>query len=262
MTPARLRSRVHPRHHVTLHGHPPITMAAVLLRSRLVLPAIVVAFSVLALLAWRNDGSALRTWDLPVQHWAEGHRGDDVSTFFLGASQLGGLVFITLGLGTLLYVVYRRCHALGVVLLSAAFARPALEWALKELVGRPRPDFERLVPGLGPSFPSGHVMAAVALWGLVPAVVALVTHRRRLWWASVGVSGAAVALVAASRIYLGVHWLSDVVGALLLGTLYLLGVEYLLDWHHERSGCAPLDVAEAGLQTKGTNTRPGDGPPA
>lgn len=227
-----------------LHGHPPLTPAAVLLRFRFTVPALVVAFAVLAVLAAVDDGSALLTWDRPVQHWAESHRGDDVNTFFEGASQLGGVTVVALGLLTLLYLVYRRCHSLGIVLLAAVAARPPLEWLLKELVGRARPDFERLVPGIGPSFPSGHVMAAVALWGLVPPVVALLTHRRALWWASAAGSGLVVLLVAASRVYLGVHWFSDVVGALLLGNLYLLGVEWLLEWHHDRRGCTPLDEAE------------------
>ena len=47
---------------------------------------------------------------------------------------------------------------------------------IKAIVDRDRPDLERLVNGTGPSFPSGHVMAAAALWGLVPLVVTLYTR--------------------------------------------------------------------------------------
>ncbi|MEO7837387.1 MAG: hypothetical protein ABIS21_07080, partial [Acidimicrobiales bacterium] len=45
-----------------------------------------------------------------------------------------------------------------------------------------------------------------------------------------------------TRVYLGVHWMSDVIGALVLGALYLLVVEWLLDWHHRRQPCPQLDV--------------------
>lgn len=231
-----------------LHGHPPLTAAAVLLRWPFTVPILLVAFFALAILAGRNGGSALLTWDRPIQHWAESHRGDEVNSVFDAISQFGGLTMVTIGLITLLYLVYRRCHSLATVLLVAVGARIPLEWLLKELVGRERPDFDRLVPGVGPSFPSGHVMAAVALWGLVPSVVALLTHRRTLWWASVIGSGALVLGVAASRVHLGVHWFSDVVGALMLGSLYLLGVEWLLEWHHDRRGCVALDEAEEELQ--------------
>ena len=86
-------------------------------------------------------------------------------------------------------------------------------------------------------------MAAIAIWGLLPPVVALVSGRHRAWWWSVAVSATVIVAVAFSRVYLGVHWFTDVVGALLLGALYLLAVERLLEWHHRRRPCAPLDAA-------------------
>ena len=87
---------------------------------------------------------------------------------FLGSTKT------VLVLGTVLTVVtWRRCRALGVVALAAMLSRPLLEFTLKFVVDRERPNLDRLVAGNGPSFPSGHVMAAVALWGLVPLAVAL-----------------------------------------------------------------------------------------
>ena len=116
-------------------------------------------------------------------------------------------------------------------------SRPLLEFTLKASVGRDRPDLERLVAGNGPSFPSGHVMAAVALWGLVPLVVALYTPHRRVWWATVLGSGSLIMAIGASRIYLGVHWFSDVVGGLIVGAFFLLGVEWVLVRRHRRDPC-------------------------
>ena len=125
-----------------------------------------------------------------------------------------------LTLGTLLAAAsWRRCRAVGVVVLVAMLARPLLEFTLKDVVGRDRPDLERLVNGIGHSFPSGHVMAAVALWGLVPLVVTLYTRDRRIWWASVVASATLIVAIGASRTYLGVHWFSDVVGGLIVGRL-------------------------------------------
>ena len=112
-----------------------------------------------------------------------------------------------------------------------------LEFTLKAVVGRDRPDLERLVAGNGPSFPSGHVMAAVALWGLVPLVVALYSPDRRVWWASFVASGTLIVAIGASRTYLGVHWLSDVIGGLIVGTFFLLGAEWVLRRRHRRDPC-------------------------
>ena len=80
-------------------------------------------------------------------------------------------------------------------------------------------------------------MAAVALWGLVPLVVALYTRDRRIWWATVVGSGALIVAIGASRIYLGVHWFSDVVGGLIVGAFFLLGVEWVLMRRHRRDPC-------------------------
>ena len=74
-------------------------------------------------------------------------------------------------------------------------ARPAVEWLLKDLVGRPRPTGARLVAGTGFSYPSGHVLAAAVTWGFVPVIAALYIHRRWLWWALTGVAWSAIALV-------------------------------------------------------------------
>ncbi len=234
--------RARPSRRGGLHGHPPLTPAAVLLRYRLTVPLLGVTFVFLALAAAADDGSLLLRWDEPVQRAVEGSRTAWLDTAVRAVTHLGGITVVVAGLALLLLLVWQRCRSLAVVLLAATVARPVLEWILKSLVDRPRPDLDRLVPGNGPSFPSGHVMAAVALWGLLPPVVALLTHKRFLWWCSVVVSALVVGVVAVSRVYLGVHWVSDVMGGLVLGALYLLAVEWLLDRHHERNPCAAFVV--------------------
>ncbi len=229
------------RRRTRLHRHPPLTPAAVLLSLPFVVPLLVGAFVFLAVAAATSEGSLLLTWDEPVQHAVEGIRTGWLDTVVMGISQLGGTTFVVVGFAVLLTVVWHRCKSLALVLLVATVARPLLEWTLKRIVDRPRPSLEPLVHGEGPSFPSGHPIAAIALWGLLPPIVALFTHKRLLWWWSVAVSVTVIALVGMSRVYLGVHWLSDVVASLLLGLLYLLAVELLLDWHHRRRPCEALE---------------------
>lgn len=223
-----------------LHLTVPLTPTGILLRRRGVVPLIVASFALLALAAALAHGALLLEVDEPIQRAVEGARTPDLTRFFRTVSRLGGTATVAVGLVVLLTLAWRRCRSLALVLLAATLARPVLEWVLKAGIDRSRPDLDQLVSGHGPSFPSGHVMAAMALWGLLPSVVALLTHRRRLWWASVAASGVIIGLVAASRVYLGVHWLSDVVGGLLLGALYLLGVERLLELGHRRRPCAAL----------------------
>ncbi len=205
---------------------------------------IALVFLGLAVLAAVDAGATLRGIDEPVTRTLLDLRSEPLDRVVKTVSALGGLTVVAAVAVLLLLLVWHECRPLAWTLLAATAARPLLEWTLKELVDRPRPDIDRLVAGNGPSFPSGHVMAAIAIWGLLPPVVALLNGRRSAWWWSVAISAIVIASVAFSRVYLGVHWLSDVVGALLLGALYLLAVEALLEWHHRRRPCRAIDVAE------------------
>jgi undecaprenyl-diphosphatase len=220
-----------------LHFRPPASPNEFLRRHRLVLPSILTLIVFLGISAAIQGGALLRLWDKPVQKAVEGARTETMDAVMLTLTQLGGHTVVVLGFLVLFFLVWRKCHSMALVLVAATAARPLLEWTLKSAVDRPRPDFDRLVAGNGPSFPTGHVLAAIALWGLLPPVIGLLTNKRFLWWCSVVLSATVIMVVAASRIYLGVHWLSDVIGGLLVGSLYLVGVERLLNWHHGRRRC-------------------------
>ena len=90
---------------------------------------------------------------------------------------------------------------------------------VKALVGRPRPN--PLEPGEAGSFPSGHTVHAVIYLGVVWSLVAprLAERRHRQALAALFVVG--VLLTGLSRIYLGRHWPSDVLGGLLVGCIAL-----------------------------------------
>jgi undecaprenyl-diphosphatase len=208
---------------VTTTG-PPLTLWTVRQRWPLLIPLAVLVPLVLGALAM-IDGGRLLFWDALLTAAAVDHRSTAIDNLSLAVSRLGAWpVVYPLG-AALALAAARRSPRLAWVIVATVAARPAVEWLLKEIVERPRPDGARLVAGTGFSFPSGHVLAAIATWAFLPAVVALHTHRRSLWWASVGVAGSVVALVAWSRVWLGVHWTSDVVASLALGYLALNAVE-------------------------------------
>ena len=214
----------------------------------------ILVFVFLAIAAAVDQGSMLRRWDEPISEFLIDLRSPGLDGIVKALSSLGGLTVVSMLLVLLLLLVWHECRSLALVLLAASLARPLLEWSLKALIDRPRPDLDRIVPGNGPSVPTGHVMAAVAVWGLLPPVVALVSGKKAAWWWSVGISTTVIVVVGFSRVYLGVHWTTDVIGAFLLGTLYLLVVEWLLDWHHRRTPCPQLDhgyeVVERGSQMR------------
>jgi undecaprenyl-diphosphatase len=235
---------------VHVHIDPPLTPASFLLPRRLLLITLGVVLLALAFAAALANGQVLLTWDEPIQRWVEARRTAALDDFFLSVSRLGSTIPV-LTLGSLLTLLtWRRCPAVGVAVAAATILRPLLEFTIKASVDRSRPDLQRLVAGNGPSFPSGHVMASVALWGLLPVIVGLYTKRREIWWASVVIAGTLIAGISASRIYLGVHWFSDVIGGLLVGTFFLVAVDTIFKRTHCRYpcqvGCADAETGAAG----------------
>lgn len=95
----------------------------------------------------------------------------------------------------------------------------ATTWAAKLLVGRVRPDFLEGVSAASPSFPSAHAAVSMALYGFLGLAAASGLPGRRR--AVLAAAAAAVLLVGFSRLYLSLHYLSDVVAGYGVGALWL-----------------------------------------
>lgn len=227
-----------------VHADLPATPSSALRAHPRLLVAVFAVFLSLAFAAAIAESQVLLTWDEPIARWVEAHRTARLDDLFRTFSRLGSTVPVMV-VGTAVGIAaWRRCRAVGVALIVATFSKPLVETLLKAAVNRDRPEFDQMVPGVGPSFPSGHVMAAMALWGMLPLVVSLYTRRRDVWWGSVAVAATIIGGIAASRVYLGVHWFSDVVGGLLAGAIFLLGVQVLYDYQHRAHGCGLCDGHE------------------
>jgi undecaprenyl-diphosphatase len=116
-------------------------------------------------------------------------------------------------------VLLRRGFArLALFLVVARAGAQLLSTALKAAVDRARPVFDEPVDtALGGSFPSGHSLAAAAVWTAL-AVLAVPLVRGGWRYAVVAAAVLVAGAVAASRVLLGVHYVSDVVGGFVLGT--------------------------------------------
>jgi undecaprenyl-diphosphatase len=214
----------------------------VLLHHPLIIGTVAGLSAVLAVLAALDGGSALLTVDEPIQRWVEARRTDGWDHAARAFSRLGSNLVVFGVLAAVVAWTVRRCRTLALTLSAAVLLRPPAEFLFKELIGRERPDFARLVDGTGPSHPSGHVLAAVALWGLLPPLLSSVVRSRAIWWASVATALVLISGIGASRVYLGVHWFTDIVQGALLGCLYLAGIEQLFAHHHRHRRCAVMEA--------------------
>ena len=192
-------------------------------------------FAGLAVTAVYSEGSLLGI-DTAVQQTVIEGRATWLDTSmiwltFLGTRYaIGALVF-----GLVLWsLVTGRAHRLTAVVVLAVVLNPVFEVGFKEIVDRARPDLARLVQGNGPSFPSGHVLASVGFYGLVPLMAWELTQRAWVRMSALVGSLTVIGLVAFSRIYLDVHWTTDVVAGLLLGSVLLVAAYRAYDYRPRR----------------------------
>jgi undecaprenyl-diphosphatase len=174
------------------------------------------------------DADGLAALDQPVLNQAVAWRSpalDDAVTWY---TNLGGAVGMTIlaTLAVVLMVARWRSRTPLVLMLIAVAGSLAMTAAGKDLTGRARPPTSLAVPPFesSPSFPSGHTLNSTVIAGLV---VYLVLRRLRRVGAGVAVAAAGAAFVLAmglSRVFLGHHWLTDVIAAWALGLGWLVVV--------------------------------------
>jgi undecaprenyl-diphosphatase len=113
---------------------------------------------------------------------------------------------------------------------------------LKQIIQRDRPDVIALVPvGDSSSFPSGHSATAAACWAALALVASREWHYGHRRWAVAVGAGIAV-LVAATRVLLAVHWLTDVLAGLMVGWAWCLLVALVFGTKLRQFG-DPIDRA-------------------
>ncbi len=169
-------------------------------------------------------GDPIVRFDRVVDDYLHSHATPHLTTFFLVVTAFGSTVAIVI-LGVVVAALLARSR-LWTLLWTwiAAMAGSALfDWLLKGIFQRPRPHFAHplLVEG-NYSFPSGHAMESFVVYGML-AYLAVVLWLRS-WEARVAVvCGAAllVVLIGFSRMYLGVHYFSDVVAGYAAGGVWL-----------------------------------------
>lgn len=162
--------------------------------------------------------------DLIVTRAFQSYKGAAVDGLMRGVSWMGFVPQVDL----LIVLVIAILFLLGLrwEALAAMFAAlgPVVGSLVKLIVNRPRPsaDLVHVMRRLDTlSFPSGHVLLATAFYGFVAFLGYALLKRGWLRTIYLILFGLLIALMGPSRIYLGQHWFSDVMGAYVLGSLWL-----------------------------------------
>jgi len=145
--------------------------------------------------------------------------------FLVDISKIIDLVFdswsiIIISLFLSIFLCFKYSKKEGAFFSLVILLNAALIYLIKEIVQRARPQ-NALIPGSNFAFPSGHTATAVAFFGLLIYLILRKAKSKKIKVASIWISILIVLLIGFTRLYLNLHWLTDVLGGLALGIFIL-----------------------------------------
>lgn len=135
-------------------------------------------------------------------------------------TNFGGAIFLVIATITLFIVI--RNKKIGISILSNLAIVTVLNQLIKRILQRPRPTEYRIIEETGYSFPSGHSMVSMAFYGYFIYLIYKYVKNKYVKWISIILLSLLICLIGISRIYLGVHYTSDVLGGFLISISYLI----------------------------------------
>ena len=135
-------------------------------------------------------------------------------------TNFGGAIFLVIATITLFIVIKNK--KIGISILSNVAIVTVLNQLIKRILQRPRPTEYRIIEETGYSFPSGHSMVSMAFYGYFIYLIYKYVKNKYVKWISIILLSLLICLIGISRIYLGVHYTSDVLGGFLISISYLI----------------------------------------
>ena len=135
-------------------------------------------------------------------------------------TNFGGAIFLIILTITLFILIKNKKIGLSIILNLIVIT--GLNQILKYILQRPRPTEYRLIEETGFSFPSGHSMVSMAFYGYLIYLIYKYVKNKDLKWISIVLLSILICSIGISRIYLGVHYTSDVLGGFFISISYLI----------------------------------------
>lgn len=179
---------------------------------------------VFTIMAITYETAVLGYVDAAMSKYIQSFRNDMFTTFFMLISDIGSIrLYAPLVWLLALYHFIRKRWLVAILVFVSLYGSRYLNFALKSWFERARPDIHTLVTATGYSFPSGHAMNATAFIGFI-AYLAITEHRLELRQKAIIITVASLFIfsVALSRVYLGVHYPSDILAGCAAGGAWLI----------------------------------------
>jgi undecaprenyl-diphosphatase len=171
----------------------------------------------------QQDSPKLHAIDGAVHEWANTTRTPGATSFFTTLTLLGTPVGlgILMAIATAFLVFHRRWRWAAYLLITSALGG-LLNLQLKAYFARARPELaEALRDAHGYSFPSGHAMGSTIVFGALAYLSFRILVRWRYRAAALALACTLILAIAISRVYLGVHWISDIGAGIAAGLIWL-----------------------------------------
>lgn len=191
--------------------------------------------------------------DLEVLDNLKGHTSEGMNHFMVAVTFLGKHPFLipaNLILIAFFLFVYRKSW-FSIRIAAISLSSLAFTFALKYLFMRKRPEAPLLFEAEGYSFPSGHAVMSVTFYGLLIYIISQVVDNKPLRWSINSLLVVLILLIAFSRVYLRVHYASDVIVGLIVGLAWLLISLYVLKRIEEFNKHVPLSENPKPYRFKG-----------
>ena len=135
-------------------------------------------------------------------------------------TNFGGAIFV-ISLTTILFFVIKD-KKIGISIIANLGIVTILNQIIKFIMQRPRPTEFRIIEETGYSFPSGHSMVSLAFYGYLIYLIYKYINNKHLKRTLIIILSVLICIIGVSRIYLGVHYTSDVLGGFLISFAYLI----------------------------------------
>lgn len=177
----------------------------------------------------QND--LLGHFDANITQYIISHRTTFLTEYFLFATNIGGgfgylIVFIICSL--IFILIFKRWKYIAQLVLVLFLALTS-NLVLKQIIHRARPNLDQMVSVETLSYPSGHAMTAMAFYGFLIYLFYIFKINKFLKFCIITILSILILSIGISRIYLGVHFPSDIIGGFIAGFIWIVFCILLLN---------------------------------
>lgn len=180
--------------------------------------SILVIFLLIVIYLLKTD--KMLWFDDSIYNFINQFANEGLTSFFKFITNFASFTYITIFI--VIIFIFIKDKWIGILVAVNSVNSAIINKVLKSIFVRPRPDVLRMIKQGGYSFPSGHAMASMTFYGILIYLIYKSNINKRLKYGFIIILSILIFLIGLSRIYLGVHYASDILAGYLVSLIYLI----------------------------------------